>query len=113
MEILLLIIFLGIIFFIFLFVLSLVATAVGFGVCLGIILLLGSIIYFAFGWPGIIGTGIVIFLVALWKGYKAFRSDGRKVPKKDSYKEWQELDEELEDYDYLDDITGRDDKPWI
>jgi len=29
------------------------------------------------------------------------------------FKKMHELDEELEDYDYLDDITGRDDKPWI
>jgi len=28
-------------------------------------------------------------------------------------KKAQELDEELEDYDYLDEITGTDDKPWI
>jgi len=28
-------------------------------------------------------------------------------------KESEKLDEELEDYDYLDDITGRDDKWWI
>jgi len=37
-----------------------------------------------------------------------------KNKKEETYEEKiQELDEELEDHDYLDDITGREDKSWI
>jgi len=46
----------------------------------------------------------------------SFSSQTKENSKKDKEKgnkESEELDEELEDYDYLDDITGRDDKWWI
>jgi Ca2+/Na+ antiporter len=36
-----------------------------------------------------------------------------KEEKKEEDRNIEELDEELEDYDYLDDITGREDKWWI
>ncbi len=35
------------------------------------------------------------------------------IPQVKSRDSFIKLDEELEDYDYLDNMTGRDDKPWI
>lgn len=70
----------------------------------------GSIFFAMFGWKGIVvllGVFFVIGLIDTW-----LRGSKRKSSKK-KYKEWQKKDEELEDYDYLDDMTGRDDKPWI
>ena len=60
----------------------------------------------------IVLLGVIAILVFLVK--ELFFLSENKNKKEEDYKEkMQELDEELEDYDYLDDITGKEDKPWI
>jgi len=53
---------------------------------------------------------LVIILIIIVLGI-AFSP--RSNSEKGKLKKAHELDEELEDYDYLDEITGKDDKPWI
>ena len=58
----------------------------------------------------IIIVTIVIFVIG------SISKSTKGKSQKENYKEdeeWRRLDEELEDYDYLDEITGRDDKEWI
>ena len=51
---------------------------------------------------------IILFIIVLSMAFSP-----RSKSEKEKLKKAQELDEELEDYDYLDEITGTDDKPWI
>ncbi|OQX79158.1 MAG: hypothetical protein B6D56_07655 [Candidatus Omnitrophica bacterium 4484_70.1] len=58
----------------------------------------------------IIIAGIVIFVIGSLS--KNTKEKSQKENRKED-EEWRKLDEELEDYDYLDEITGKDDKEWI
>ncbi len=72
------------------------------------LVVVGGVIYLIFGpW------GLFAFIIIGILGSLANWKKGRRKSSKKKYKEWQKKDEELEDYDYLDDMTGRDDKPWI
>ncbi|OPX28445.1 MAG: hypothetical protein B1H08_05880 [Candidatus Omnitrophica bacterium 4484_171] len=64
----------------------------------------------------ILETWVIIAMIAVLFIGKLLSSSSQakgnsKKDKED--KDFEKLDEELEDYDYLDDITGRDDKWWI
>ncbi len=58
----------------------------------------------------IIAIIAVLFIGKLLSSSSQTKENSKK-DKED--KDFEKLDEELEDYDYLDDITGRDDKWWI
>ncbi|HDN85709.1 MAG: hypothetical protein DRP68_06415 [Candidatus Omnitrophota bacterium] len=60
----------------------------------------------------IVLLGVIAILVFLVKEL-FFPSESKNKKEEDYEEKMQELDEELEDYDYLDDITGKEDKPWI
>jgi hypothetical protein len=60
----------------------------------------------------IIGALVILIILLVIKEL-IFLAKPKNKKKERYYKKMQELDEELEDYDYLDEITGRDDKPWI
>jgi 1,4-dihydroxy-2-naphthoate octaprenyltransferase len=78
-----------------------------------LLLLLGGIIYAIFGWPGLITFIIVCTFLSLSRRSTKGKTRKRNLSKEERFKKWWEMDEKLEDYNYLDDMTGRDDKPWI
>lgn len=73
--------------------------------------ILGLIFYSIFGWQGVAAVLGFCFLVDLIK--RSIRGSSKRTSSKKSLKDLHKLDEELEDYDYLDNMTGRDDKPWM
>ncbi|MCF7887663.1 MAG: hypothetical protein K9L76_00135 [Candidatus Omnitrophica bacterium] len=86
------------------------STIISWSIVVLLIIGVGSIFFAMFGWKGIVvllGISFIAGLIDTW-----IRGSKRKSAKK-KYKKWQKKDEELEDYDYLDDMIGRDDKPWI
>jgi len=90
-----------------------IGTVLGLVWIIGILLFLGAIVFSIFGPPGLLVFIIICVLSFSEKERKKRRSGKRRLTEKQKYQKWQQKDEELEDYDYLDDITGHDDKWWI
>jgi len=57
---------------------------------------------------GIIIALVIVFIIAI-----PFIAGLLSTEDDEELRKYEETDEELEDYDYLDDITGKDDKWWI
>jgi len=91
------------------FIISLVgiaASLLAYLIIFFLLLLAGGIVHAIFGWPG-----LIIFITICIMGFFGNRSSKKGRRRRKPSRE--EALEELEDYDYLDDMTGRDDKPWI
>jgi membrane protein implicated in regulation of membrane protease activity len=113
MQVLFLIIFIGILFATITIISVVIGYSIAFLICLGASVLLGFVIFSLLGLPGVYGAIILAILLPLSLIFSKTYSKGkrRKTSKEEKeYREWQKLDEELEDYDYLDDMTGREDK---
>jgi hypothetical protein len=78
-------------------------------ISIGILVLIAMGMVAAFGIPGL----VAFFLVLAFFGWVEQPTRKRtKKRKKSPYKKWREMDEELEDYDYMDWLGGKD-RPWI
>lgn len=95
-----------------LFFLGIAAVFLYYFIVFILLFLLGSFIYALFEWPGLIIFILVCVLLFL-SGYLTKGKSGERRPAAGELEKMKETDEELEDYDYLDDMTGKDDKPWM
>lgn len=92
------------------FFLGIVASLLTYFITFILLLLLGGIIYALSGWLGLTLFSIIC-TCAFLNRHSTKGKPRKKLSKERKFKKWQKIDEELEDYDYLDDMTNRDDKP--